>query len=787
MASASNNTTSYKIADNLYLVSKGIAAGAAPAKSVEVPTNHIMEIDCSGSMSWDIPRIREQLKRKIPKLIREGDTLSVVWFSGRNEFGVLLEAEPVATLTDLTTVNAAIDKYLKPVGLTGFKQPLEEVEKLVERIAKKRPNTAFSLFFQSDGCDNQWGRAEILKAVEKAGSLVQSVTIVEYGYYADRNLLAAMAEKAGGALIFSEDFDRYMPIVEAVLQKRPVGGKRVEVDIKADAVGGFAFALDGGDLLTFGVTGTTISVPENLQQVFFLSPAPVGNVAKASASTQLPEAFAQAAYAALSLYATRMKPEVVFPLLRATGDVTFIDQFANCFGKQKYSEFQEATKTAALDPSKRLVNGFNPNKVPRDDAFTVLDLLDLLQQDESARVLLDDERFKYSRIGRARLDATEHLTDEEMEKVRDISAKIASERDAKKIKALNDEIASITAAKPSALKFTQTPAPGGYPMLKLTFAEDRPNVSFMVKREGTVDLSARITPEFKGKVPETFPTYVYRNYAVIKDGLVNIDQLPVRVSADTYSALTSEDGAPYALDSRNRIPDTDGLYSICINLKAIPVINRKMVKATSAKAYFTAQYALTKAQAAQKVYNTYSKDLLPGRKSEGYASQYGEAGAAWLKEQGLTDYGGFSPTKTVQAPATDFYMGKELKCSLKGLSSLPKLADAKAKLASGKPNAPTLLMKDSIEEVESFLASPFYVKAGNKEAVLEAWLDGQAKAAREKCRKLIFDIASNTFAIVVGQVWFSEFSSLDENSLSFDVEGTKVEGKVEMREIQINI
>lgn len=782
----SNSVSSYKIADNLYLVSHTIASGAAPAKPVEVPTNHIMEIDVSGSMSWDIPRIREQIKRKIPKLIREGDTLTIGWFSGRNEFGVLLEAEPIATLTDLTAVNAAIDKYLKPVGLTGFKQPLEDVAKIVERIAKKRPNTAFSLFFQSDGGDNQWSRNEILQAVEKAGSVVQSVTIVEYGYYADRNLLSAMAEKAGGTLIFSEDFDRYMPIVEAVLQKRPVGGKRVDVNIHADTVGGFAFALDGDDLLTFAVNGTTVSVPENLKQVFFLAPSPVGTSTEFTYGPgKTSETYAQAAYAALSLYATRMKPEVVFPLLRATGDVTFIDQFANCFGKQKYSEFQEATKAAALDVSKRLVNGFDRNRVPRDDAFTVLDVLDLIQRDEGARVLLDDDRFKYSRIGRARLDATEHLTDEELEKVRDLSAKLASERDVKKIKAINDEISAITATKPSALKFEQTPAPDGYPVLKLTFAEDRPNVSFMVKREGTVDLSARMTSEFKGKIPETFPTYVYRNYAVIKDGLVNIDRLPVRLSAGTLATLKS-------LRDEGRLPAAavegwDSGAEVVLNLKAIPVINRGMVKATSAKRYFTTQFELTKAQAAQKVYNAYVKELLPGRKSEGYASDFGDAGAAWLKEQGLTDYGGFSPTKTVQAPATDFYMGKELKCSLKGLSTLPSLKDAKAKIASGKPNAPTLLMQPFIEEVESFLQSPFYVKAGNKEAVLEAWLDGQAKAARDKCRKLIFDVAATTFAIVVGQVWFSEFSSLDENKLSIDVDGAKIEGTVEMREIKINI
>ena len=46
---------------------------------------------------------------------------------------------------------------------------------------------------------------------------------------------------------------------------------------------------------------------------------------------------------------------------------------------------------------------------------------------------------------------------------------------------------------------------------------------------------------------------------------------------------------------------------------------------------------VTKAKAAQKVYNSYLKELKPdGKKSEGWESQYGAEATAWLKEQGFT-------------------------------------------------------------------------------------------------------------------------------------------------------
>lgn len=285
-------TQSYKIADNLFLIRQSIAKGAAPAKPVEVPTNHIVVTDCSGSMYSELPKIREQLKKRLPKLLKENDTISLVWFSGRGQFGVLLEGEPVATLTDLNEVNKAIDRWLQPQGLTGFKEPLESIEELVKKLGKKNKNTN-ALVFMSDGYDNQSSKAEVLKAVEKASKSVSSTTIVEYGNYADRQLLSAMAEKAGGCHIFAEQFDKWVPQFEAVLQKKTTGAKRIEVPIEGDPVGGFVYALHEGDLLTFVINEGSASVPEDLPEAWYLSPTQIG-----TAGEDLPETakkFAKAA------------------------------------------------------------------------------------------------------------------------------------------------------------------------------------------------------------------------------------------------------------------------------------------------------------------------------------------------------------------------------------------------------------------------------------------------------------------------------------------------------------
>lgn len=762
---------SYKVSDSLYLV-RHVRDTKAPAKPVDVSANHIVVIDCSGSMSGDLPKIREQLKKKLPKLLKEKDTISIVWFSGRGQFGTLIEAEPVATLADLKDVNAAIDRWLKPIGLTGFKEPLEEVSALVGRVAKKN-NNIFSLFFMSDGHDNQWGRPEILKAVEKAAGGLSSATFVEYGYYADRPLLTSMAEKAGGTLIFSDDFDKYAPMFEAAMQRKLSGAPRVEEKIAGDPIRGFVWTMGDGDLTTYGVEAGSVSIPQDVGVLYYLSSSKVGKETDAYE--------VGASYAAISLFSVRMVPDVVFPFLKLTGDIAFIEAFAGCFGKQKYSEFMDAAKAAAFDESKRLVKGFDPNKVPREDAFTVLDLLRVLSGDDGNRIMLDSPDFKYSRIGRGRIDSSTLLTEDEQAEVEKLSAEIAKTKDAKKIRELADKISIITAGK-EALKFTADPAPDGCPISNLTYNEDRPNVSFLVKKSGTVDITPRLKGDLLKKLPQLFPTFIYRNYAVVKDGLVNIEILPVRLTQASYNKIKTEIPVE-AMGLDTNIGG--GIHEVILNLRVLPVINRKMVKNVSAKDFFLKSYELTKAQAAQKVFNAYKKEHFP-RESKGFVETYDKETADWLKEQGITDYSGFSP-KSVQAESSDFYMGKELKVSLKGLSSLPSLREAKEKIAKGKPNPPTLLMQPAIDEAEAFLKSDTLTRASDGNHVLETWINDKVKEATTETRRLIREIAETTFALIVGQIWFIDFKSLDENTLTVPLGGSPVDCKAELLDIKINI
>lgn len=185
-----------------------------PIIEVEKNVDFIFKIDVSGSMSYELKLIREQLKNKLPLLTKLGDTITIIWFSGRNEAGILLETVEVKSLKTFSNLNNAIDKWLRPVGMTAFKEPYVLMKEVIERIKLKRPNPLISSIFLSDGGNNDVPWNEVVKALKAVESDLNACTIVEYGYYADSKRLTEMAGVLGGEKVSCESFDGYDPIFE---------------------------------------------------------------------------------------------------------------------------------------------------------------------------------------------------------------------------------------------------------------------------------------------------------------------------------------------------------------------------------------------------------------------------------------------------------------------------------------------------------------------------------------------------------------------------------------------
>jgi endo-1,4-beta-mannosidase len=115
------------------------------------------------------------------------------------------------------------------------------------------------------------------------------------------------------------------------------------------------------------------------------------------------------------------------------------------------------------------------------------------------------------------------------------------------------------------------------------------------------------------------------------------------------------------------------------------------------------------------------------------------------------------------------------------------MADVNKRRASGKLTTSASLMVPAIEKLEDFQNSEAYKEAPNQSDLLKTWLEGQMKRSRQQVRDLLFKISQATFSVVVGQIWFKEFGSLDENSLTIDVDNAKLVCKVEMKELKVEV
>jgi hypothetical protein len=768
-----------KIADGLYLLNKPVGVNAPPVET-DIPTDHVLVIDCSGSMLDQLSQIRQQLKNKLAMMLKETDTVSIIWFSGRNQYGVVVEGVPLRTAVDLSGVHRAIDTYLKPVGLTGFVEPLEEVAKVIGRVNK--PGRAVNLFFMSDGHDNQWSKEKILAAAANLQSLVSSAAVVEYGWYCNHPLMVQMAEKLGANQVLAEHFSQYEPIFETAMTKKMAGVKKIEIDL-GQVVHGFAFAIHGGEILSFSVENRKVLVPEGLETIhWFAELPPLANFYTA-AEIHKPK-FRDVAETLTPLYASlvpltqRMLSNDLFRILKGIGDVRLIREFTNCFGKQAYVDFQNKVTECVFSETARYINGYNPNEVPAEDAYTVLDLLHELSSDNENLFYPNHPSFSYKRTGRKAVQVDGNVNEA---KLANIANQLKSTRNPTDLSRLQQELAEVV-GDTKGIVFTPDNEQAGYPVSSLVLNENRPNISAQVSIPGTVDLSAALNEaqEMSGTlIPEKFPTRIVRNYTIIRDGIRNVNVLPVSLTKKTHKVLKAQN----ILDQKWKEGE---IYEI--DLAALPLINRMMVTEVSAKDLFTQQYELLKAKAAQKVFNYYYNENFPTRASEDSREQYGPEAATWLYELGIRDYG-FSPKVELVEP-TESYYGKELAVSIKGMASLPSVSEALDKLDGKKPpTGRVALLVPAIQEVKNFLESPAYQRVTDlaKGHLLHVWLSDRQKDTVSQVREAMRQIAQIKFSIIVGQTWFKEFSSLDENSLTMKLDGVDILCTANLKEISINV
>lgn len=665
-----------------------------PAKQ---PMNRIVVVDVSGSMYNELPKLRTHLKNKIPTLIEDDDTLTIIWFSGKNQAGILFEGIKVNTLQDLTQVNTSIDRFLTPQGMTGFVEPLNLVSEVCNRLTGDS-----TLFFMTDGGENVSSKKSVIQTCSEISDKIASVAFVEYGYYADHKMLMDMAEEVSGEVILAENFQSYTESLNKSM-KSNTSGKKIKVqNIKASFVIG---NTDSGFVIAKPDAVGTVTLPSNTISYSFLSGT--GDIDEIDGDVT------QSVFSVAALI-QRGEADKALQVASLIGDVPLYKQVENSFSKQDYaatcdlvSEYGTGTKKLYSSEPKKT------NLIPDENAYNVLTLLMDLSEQEGNYLDISHPEFVYSSIGSKRETAE-----------------------------TTDGFKPVFKDKTDSVKA---------PITSLAFDEDRPNISIKVKREGTVTL-----PKNEFGFGESFDSFIFRNYAIVKDGIINVRKLPVVLSKATHDLFTQ-------LNVINEPFKVGKTY--VIDTKQFPIINRSMATPVKSTDLFTRQMVLYTLKVKQKILNS---EIEKPEVSEKFAALYGEEGAKFLSDLGIKE-GGFSP-KTVKGEQLDPYVSKVLEVSLSGLSTIPKVDDVKKAIAANKNLTPSQKVVSMVLDELALI----------KDKVSEL------KKTKKLIKEITNEIVKIKFGVILGKKWFTDMVSLDDNVRELDFGlGKKIKCTVSLTDKEI--
>lgn len=723
----------FQIKDNLFLVEQKIETDVTP--KTKENCNHIWLYDRSGSMYNELDKVAQDLKDK-SKQIPHGDTISLGWFSGEGQFNFILKGFKVTSDSDFSILDKIIDKNKTTLTTTCFSEILHDTSKVIEDLSVF--SERFSVMFMTDGypiVSNYSKEIEsIFEAISKIEGKVTSSYMIGYGNYYNRDLMLDMAERLGGSLIHSQNLPQFSIALQDLIEKSSDSQPKLKVEFKTVKPNkGVIFSLAGNSLNTYkqkedDSIGFTPNAENNF--VYFLTDKITSGMEEVTINENdilrpsKKSSIISALYGAACLLNQKTKTDLAIDTIASLGDKHFVDLLTNAFTNSEHGLAEAELREAMVDTQKRIPSGYDTKYLPPEDSFCLLDLLETLMRDSESYFYPYNPNFKYNRIG------------------------------------------------------TKTVTIGKFPEFKpednvkcsfgdLSWNKTMLNLSLLAKIKGTVNLKTGYKALGLNK---TYPTIIFRNYTIVKDGLLNMATLPVSMSETSLKKLQSQGiltGYKF---------EKDHIYDLPLN--TIPVMNRSIAKNnTSATDLAEKSVKLIQLEGIMKVLKNYAEELelATGSKSESFKGLSDEQ-VNFLEENGITK-NGFSP-KTEKADAVDFYMAKEFSIDIKGCSSLPKVSDVKAKIATGK-NLTTsqLLLKAGLDLID---ANPTKTSS---DSVKLSWVEDLIQQTKAEQLKTRFKIQKTKFAVLLGKQWFDEFDSRENCSL--DVSGYTVTFKVEEKSVAL--
>jgi len=708
-----------KFSSNLYLIQEEVI------KKQEIEevgkTNHLWYFDRSGSMYYTLPQLCRDLIERA-KQLPVGDTITLGWFSTESKFNFILKGFKITDDGDYAVLEKAINKNNTTIGLTCFSEILAATKQVVEDL--KIFSDRFALCFFTDGipvtCDNQKETLKIFEAIQGIEKNISASLLIGYGNYYNKALMSQMAEAFGGTLTHSDDLPRFnITLAEFIKNVKGADNKiKVLLPKEDDTI----FSINGSNINVYkqDEEGNINFIPYRGSKNYVFRVTSKLNLKGEDKEIKLTnsninsatiESTVRGAFAAAYILVQKTQTDKALKALATLGDKALIDVVANSFTNDEYGKAERRINEAVIAKRKRFINGRNTNYLPKDDAFCLLDAIEMLLTDKEAYFYSQDKRFSYKRIG-----------------------------------------------IPSVVK-------EGYPTFKadkgvkcafssISWNKTKLNLSVLARITGSIKLDKFWS--ILGFKKATYPTWIYRNYTIVKDGFLNVQVLPLSMSSNSFKKLKDEGLIEDKEWKKDKV--------FAVNLANIPIMNRVIANGkTSAKDLFDETLKGFTIQAILKVLKAKRDEVDPDVKYKATGAFEGleEDKIFYLANLGITKNGFSPPTEKVES--TDYYFCKEFDIKMAKLSSLPKVSDVESKLVSGK----TLTLRENfIKEGLDFYNKkiPITASVDNKKSLLQ----DNITILQHSLIKIRSSIQKTKFAIVLGNKWFDEFSSRENNTMTLE-------------------
>jgi hypothetical protein len=500
-----------------------------------ISAHYHVAVDVSYSMARELPSLKKYFKNLLASELREGDMLTIVWYSSKGECGHLLKDYKLSDIDALNKAQDAID-WLKPRNMTGFKDPLDLVASGIS------PNMENVLVFMSDGHENQNPKHSVIDSANLLASKLSHGLVVEFGDYANHDYLVELSKIFGG-FAFAESSVKYESIVSDVISSGTLPKHKITVRGYSDEKHrSYVFYISNGIPLSEYHQGEEFLVPEGSDLYAYLGEFDLD-------PAKHPEYYAGIIYLAL----LNNDSVTAWDTLSHLGDIRLIDAFNRAIGKPAVNRFLALLSDYMKDTSLFFQEPRKPSYMPDENAYCLFDFIgDALQR--GVKIYPYKPYFEYNRIGKKSVQASALLTEEKRRALSDA-------KDLREAQSILSDLYEFR-ARPK----IKTPHD-----LKLVFNTSRANISFNIAEKVNVSLLQ------EGKERDlSIDSTTIKSYALLKDLTLNIPKLPVCLTPEDVEYFNGKIVLE-RVEELSSSDELDGRFLFIAYLYPLPMINRKML------------------------------------------------------------------------------------------------------------------------------------------------------------------------------------------------------------------